>query len=699
LTALAVLEPYVGATFVALPPRDDGAETDNSLETIASHSRIRFRSVQLKNKWWRRDGGPLLGYRGDERRPVALFRTHGLLGLFGRYELFDPVEKRQIRVNKRAAQSLASDAISFVRPLPANQTNSSYLLLRFAINQVWREGVLVLLIAMLTGLLGMLHPVASRLLIDFAIPDANLELLSQIGVGLLALAVGISSLAFSQGMLSTRLRILATASLQTALFDRLLRLPQRFFSRFSSGDLANRSMMVIKISSELNDAALDAILTGLLSLLNLFLCYYYAPQLVWIALAVAFFTAVVAVGFSIPIRRLALSFERLSSAQEGLSVQLINGISKLRVSGAELRAFNYWSRRYTKQLQLRDGMQRLTNGSLLINSAIDTISLTLLFYYASQSLAHTASPIAVGATTALTMGTFLAFYSAFGTFVHGAVGVTNKIIEIMDSWAKRELIAPLFEAKLENDEQSVNPGRLKGHIVLENVKFRYHPDRPLVLNDLSMEFHPGEFAAIVGPSGSGKSTLFKLLLGFDTPESGKIYFDNQDLASLDKSAIRSQLGSVLQSARIGAGSIFDAIAAHAQVTLDQAWEAACDAGLEADLKSMPMGMHTVLDDGATTLSGGQRQRILIARALVRNPKILIFDEATSALDLRTQEIVNRSLERRRVTRIVIAHRLSTIQNAQQIFVLENGCLRQSGNYDQLIRQEGLFRRLASRQMA
>ena len=209
----------------------------------------------------------------------------------------------------------------------------------------------------------------------------------------------------------------------------------------------------------------------------------------------------------------------------------------------------------------------------------------------------------------------------------------------------------------------------------------------------------GEFIAIVGPSGHGKSTLLRLLLGFETPEVGAIYYDDQDLSRIDVVAVRQQLGVVLQQSTITASTLFENIAAGGLITLDEAWQAAEDAGLAEDIAAMPMGMHTLMSEGGRTLSGGQRQRLLIARALVRKPAILLFDEATSALDNRNQDIVTASLERLRATRVVIAHRLSTVRYADRIYVVENGRIIQQGTFAELACQDGLFAQLIAHQEA
>jgi ATP-binding cassette subfamily C protein len=262
-----------------------------------------------------------------------------------------------------------------------------------------------------------------------------------------------------------------------------------------------------------------------------------------------------------------------------------------------------------------------------------------------------------------------------------------------------ERAKPILETLPEVDEMKADPGELTGELEVSHVSFRYREDGPIVLKDVSVQVKPGEFVALVGPSGSGKSTLFRLLLGFEKLEAGAVYYNGRDLVGLDIREVRRQIGVVLQNGKLMAGDIFTNIIGSSLLTLEDARQAARMAGLEDDLKAMPMGLHTVISEGGGTLSGGQRQRLLIARALVHRPRILFFDEATSALDNRTQAIVSESLDNLQATRIVIAHRLSTIMNADRIYVLQDGRVVQQGTYDELIQAEGVFADLAKRQMA
>jgi ABC-type bacteriocin/lantibiotic exporter with double-glycine peptidase domain len=219
-----------------------------------------------------------------------------------------------------------------------------------------------------------------------------------------------------------------------------------------------------------------------------------------------------------------------------------------------------------------------------------------------------------------------------------------------------------------------------------------------VLDNVSLRIAQGEYVAIVGPSGSGKSSLFRLLLGFERPESGAVFLDGKALETLDISAVRRQLGVVLQNGRLATGSLYDNICGGVQLPLEQAWEAARLAGLDADIRNMPMGMHTVVAEGVNTLSGGQRQRIMIARAIARRPRILLFDEATSSLDNESQAIVSASLGNLNVTRIVIAHRLSTVCQADRIIVLVDGKVAQTGTFTELSNTPGVFASFAQRQL-
>jgi ATP-binding cassette subfamily C protein len=255
-----------------------------------------------------------------------------------------------------------------------------------------------------------------------------------------------------------------------------------------------------------------------------------------------------------------------------------------------------------------------------------------------------------------------------------------------------------LEMPTEIDETKTPHSLLKGNIEVNNISFRYNPEAPLILDGISLKISAGEFVAFVGPSGAGKSTILKLLLGLETPEQGSVFYDNQDISNLRLRDLRKDIGIVTQNAMLIPGTIFENIVGSAPFTMEEAWEAAEKAGLKEDIESFPMGMNTFVAEGCGTFSGGQRQRLIIARAIIKNPGILLLDEATSALDNRTQAIISRSLDQMKITRVVIAHRLSTIQNADRIYVVNKGKIVESGSFDELVKNNGLFTKLVQRQV-
>lgn len=653
------------------------------VEVLCRASHLRQRAVQLPRRWWRSDAGPLLAFRREGRGAVALLQPRP-----GRYELYDPADGTTVAVDARVAATLDPEARCFYRPLP-ERAWGAIPLLRFALRGRARDLVTMLVAAAAATLLGMFAPQATALLVDHAVPDADVRLLLQIALGLLAAAGGAALFRLAQGLATIRVETAADAATQSAVWDRLLNLPLSFFQRYSSGDLQSRVGAVGQIRSYLSGTTLRTLFSSLIGLLNLLLLFYYSPPLAGIALAVAALGVLVTVVSATVVLRQSRRIIELHGEFSGLMVQLIQGVPKLRVAAAEDRAFARWAHDYSRLLRLELRRRTVQDTVHALNLAVSALSTIALF-------AAAAALIASGG--ALTTGVFLAFNVAYGTFIGAVVTLSNTITDVMVIAILRERARPILEAAPEVDESRGDPGSLSGRIDVERVVFRYDPDSPLVLDDVSIRAEAGGFVAVVGPSGSGKSTLLRVLLGLEKPQSGGVYFDGQDLSGLDVHAVRRQLGVVLQNGRIAAGSIFENIAAATRISLDDAWEAARAVGFADEIAAMPMGLHTVISEGGSNFSGGQRQRLLLARALVHRPRVLLLDEATSALDNATQAVVSRSLERLRVTRIVVAHRLSTIRRADRIYVVDGGRVVQQGTFDALAAERGLFARLMARQM-
>ncbi|MFW9259115.1 NHLP bacteriocin export ABC transporter permease/ATPase subunit [Nostoc sp. CALU 546] len=662
------------------PPAEDLNSIKDPVAAIAQASQIRIRRVTLADGWWRQDQGAMLAYTQLER-PVALLPTDNR-----DYVIFDPVARTRTPVNESVAKTLSPLAYVLYRPLPQVALKAVDLL-RFGVKGYEKDIASILIVGLLGTILGMVAPQATAILINHAIPDSDRALLWQIGLVMFAVAFGQLAFQVAQSIITLRVESATDSILQPAIWDRLLRLSPSFFRQYTSGDLVNRVMAVREIHQKLSGATQRTLLSGIFALFNLVLMFIYSWQLAFVGVGLAIFAAVVTTVASFLLVKKSKKEQELNGAIQGLTVQLINGVAKLRVTMAEERAFAAWAKKYSQQIRLKASWQEIKDGISIFNEALPLVSSILLFGFAMLLM-----------QTRLTLGTFVAFNYALAIFIKGVIDLSNTASEIWSIVPIWERAKPIWRSQPEYDSTKVNPGQLSGRIALNRVSFRYSENGSLILNDVSLHAEPGEFVAIVGSSGSGKSTILRLLLGFETPLTGSIYYDGNDLAEMELQAVRRQLGVVLQNGKIGTGSVFDNITAGALVSLEEAWSAAQMAGFADDIKQMPMGMHTIVAEGGSNLSGGQRQRLLIARSLVSKPKIILMDEATSALDNRTQAIVTESLAKLNATRVVIAHRLSTIRNADRIYVIDAGHVVQVGNFSELITQSGLFARLVAQQL-
>jgi ATP-binding cassette subfamily C protein len=662
-----------------------GPETEESVEAIARASGVRARRVALKGKWWREQSGPLLVFREEDNRPAA-----ALPGWSGRYRLWDPVEDRTSRLDRKRATGLGSFAWIFYRPFPARKL-SVWDLLVFGLRGAAADLTTILTMGIASGLLAMLLPIAIGVTFDSIIPGADRSSLLAVSVFLAVAAVASGLFEFTRNFAVLRLEGRMDAAMQAAVWDRLLGLPVPFFRDYTAGDLATRSLAVSQIREKLTGSTLESIFSGIFSAFSFLLMFYYSWRLGLLATGLTAMVFLVPIGVGIlQVRKLRELWE-VQGRISGLVLQFVSGIAKLHVTGKELRAFTVWAREFTRQKLQATAARRLSN-SLAVFMAVFPILCSGLIFYCNSLLVEQG-------TVSLTTGAFLAFHAAFFQFLAAALGLSSAAVSVLGIVPMFERARPILEALPESRAGKGEPGQLTGNIEVSHAFFRYRPDLPLVLRDLSIHARPGEFIALVGASGCGKSTLFRLLLGFEHLDSGAIHFDGHDLAGMNPQAVRRQMGVVLQQGQLQTGSMFENIAGARLLTIDDAWEAARLAGLDEDIRAMPMGMHTVVSEGGGGLSGGQRQRLMIARAIVARPRILLFDEATSALDNQTQAIVSRSLESLDATRIVIAHRLSTIVKADRIFVLEAGRVVESGTYADLMAQGGLFTKLAQRQLS
>lgn len=465
---------------------------------------------------------------------------------------------------------------------------------------------------------------------------------------------------------------------------RVLSLPADFFKQYSAGELSSRAQYIQSLCSMLISTVLNTGLTSIFSLIYVSQIFEYAPALVVPSLLIIFTTILFSLITTFYQMKYSKKQMEIAAEESGMSYALITGVQKIKLSGAEKRAYARWSKLYAKQVELTYNPPMFLRANGAFSSIISLTGALVMYFMSVQS--------------GVSVADYYAFNTAYGMVSGAFMSLAGIATTIAQFKPILEMAKPIMDAVPEVSEGKLVIDRLSGGIELNNVSFRYNENMPLVVDNLSLKIRPGQYVAIVGATGCGKSTLMRIMLGFEKPGKGAVYYDGKDLSGIDLKSLRRKIGVVMQNGKLFQGDIFSNITISApQLSMDEAWEAAEMAGIAEDIRRMPMGMHTIISEGSGGVSGGQRQRLMIARAIAPKPKILMFDEATSALDNLTQKIVSDSLDKLKCTRIVIAHRLSTIRQCDRIIYLEKGQIVEDGTYDELIAKNGKFAELVERQ--
>lgn len=673
--------------FTPLKEKKTFFSTREKLFELCEHSLVRCRKVFLEENFDKHDVLPLLGFYKDGR-PVAILNKNG-----SGYKLVDPITLETTPLNASTIEQLSRDAYTFYQTFPEEKMKGSSIY-NFVMRSKKKEMLTIWLVGIFGGFLTLFPPFFNKVLFSNVISSGESTLLGQIIVGYIIIAVSMGLFLLTRALTMMRLMQLIDYKLEPAVWDRILNLTTRFFRQITVGNLISRVYYISQIQQLMSGTAIKVLLSGIFSLFYFVAMLYYSPFLALIGLLLVLINTTISsvcIIYKIAIERKILA---LSGLLNGIVIQIISGVSKLRISGAENRAFAYWSTPFTEYQRLTRRAQIIQNIVTTITASLPVFSSAILFTLIMTGYEES---IIGNKPVNLDIGSLIAFFAAFVPFSQSLYDVTNTLIsiaQVVPLWERSKVI---LQEKPEVFAGKTKVGKLQGDLLVDNVSFRYDPTSPLVLDKLSLFANPGEYIGIVGPSGSGKSTLVRILLGFETPESGTVSYNGQDLSNLDLREIRHQIGTVLQNGSIFSGSLYDNIVCGGGYTKKEVDEAIALSGFDEDIKNFPMGLHTVVQSGGGTFSGGQLQRLLITRALVSKPKILIFDEATSALDNKTQEFISKQLDKVEVTRIVIAHRLSTIRHADRIYVMDKGTVIQAGTFQELAKQEGLFKQFLTRQ--
>ncbi|MEV6961127.1 NHLP bacteriocin export ABC transporter permease/ATPase subunit [Streptomyces sp. NPDC051207] len=671
-SGITLAEPAHGGT---------GGDRLDPVERIAVASRVRTRAVRLDGPWWRDDVGPLVGHRALSGAPVALLWRRG------GYVAVHPSTGRETRVGEANAEEFEPRAVMFYRPLPEKRLGPAGLL-RFCMRGTRGDLTRLLVSGLVTVAIGALVPVATGKVLGEFVPRAQTDLIVQVCVAVILSSVVAAVFMLLQNLTILRLEGRVEATLQPAVWDRLLRLPTAFFTERSTGELASAAMGISAIRRLLAGVGPTVAQSVTVGAMNLGLLLWFSVPMALAAMVLLVVIAGVFLGLGLWQVRWQRRLVVLTNQLNNQAFQTLRGLPKLRVAAAENYAYAAWASQFARSRELQQRVGRIKNLTTVLGAVYLPLCTLLMFMLLAGPARGTMSAAA-----------FLTFHTSVTMLLASVTQLTGAFVSAVAALPLFEEIRPVLEATPEVRAASTRPGPLTGAIEARRLSFRYTDDGPLVLDDVSFAVRPGEFVAIVGPSGCGKSTLLRLLIGFDRPVSGSVLYDGQDLAALDQSAVRRQCGVVLQHAQPFTGSILDVIRGSEPYTPEEAMAAAEMAGLAEDVRRMPMGLHTIVS-GSGAVSGGQRQRLMIAQALIRRPRILFFDEATSALDNETQRTVIESTKALDATRIVIAHRLSTVLDADRVIVMEDGKVVQQGPPAHLLADTGgRLHELVRRQMA
>ena len=654
-------------------------DLEDRLDFLLSASGIMYREVILEEGWHKDAMGAMITRLEADGSVITV-----LPGTIGGYEYTDPRTGKKVRITGREESRIGKEAFCFYRPLPQRQLTLKDLFRYMAgVLNGW-DYVSFALAALMITLVGMLMPKLNHILMDQVVSSGSGRLLAAVMSFMLFATAGNIVMTIVKQLLLSKINIKLNLNVQAAVMMRVLSLPASFFKKYSSGELNQYLNYMNSLCNQLVETIFSTGITGVFSLVYLTQIFAYAKSLVVPSLLITISTVVISMAASVMQVSINKESMRLNAKEKGMTYALINGVEKIRLSGAENRAFVRWSNLYAQEADLIYNLPAFIKLNKVITAAISLVGTIVMYYIAVRS--------------SVTVADYYAFNAAYAYISSAFSSIASVALTAASIKPSLDSIRPLLEAEPELQENRETVTNITGQIELSHVTFRYTEDGPAILDNLDLNIKARQYVAICGRTGCGKSTLVRLLLGFEKPQKGSIFYDRKDISRLDLHSLRKLIGTVMQDSYLFSGSIFENISISAPtMTIEEAWEVAEISGLADDIRAMPMGMHTVLQEGKGGISGGQRQRLMIARALAQKPKVLIFDEATSALDNITQKQVSDALDKMRCTRIVIAHRLSTIRHCDRILVLDKGKIVEDGTYEELIALDGYFAELVSRQ--
>ena len=652
---------------------------DEKLSYALGQYEVEYHKVELNDSYVNDGHTILLIFTLVNDIPVVLFPIGSKEYYYINYRT-----GKKVRIAAKLVNGLELEAYSFYRPLPNKKVDIKEYIKYISKSIHPIDIVLLILFSLIVSGVGILLPYLTRLLTGKVVTDQLMSQFLMVSLYVIGAATGLVLVRALQSYVNIRITLRIEKAVQEATMMKLLHLPPSFFKKYNTGELTVRFTSVSSLAQSLVDGAFVTVISVIMSIVYLFQLGSFAPVLILPVVIILLVNTSYTIFIALYQKSVTAKQLTLSSKTSGVTYEMINGIQKIRLSGSEKRAFAKWANYYSKSANVKYHPPLIIRISPAIVLVISLLGNVALYFITAKNNIDAPS--------------YMAFVTSYGVLT-GAFGSLTSVVALLSTISPvYEMARPILEENVENVDGKLVLDSVQGEIKMQNVSFRYNDNSPLILDDLSLEIHNGEYIAIVGQTGCGKSTLTRLLLGFEKPLSGDIYYDEHNIKDVDLTSLRKNIGTVMQNGTLFHADILsNIIISNPSLSEEDAWAAAEVADIADDIREMPMKMKTVISEGQGGISGGQKQRIMIARAIVHKPKILIFDEATSALDNKTQKSITESISKLNCTRIIIAHRLSTIKNADRIIMLEGGKIIEEGNYQTLIDKKGRFAELVERQ--
>lgn len=591
------------------------------------------------------------------------------------YYFIDNLTNKKIKITKKNANIFEKKATLLQKSLPKQQITFLDLAIYLKKSISILEISALILITLATTILGLLTPKMIKIIFSTIVKMKNLKLLTLSGIFLITVTLSKHLFQIVKNTITQKIVTKLTLQVESAITLRVFFMPISFFKKLSASEIFTRINLCKNFFQNTVNSIMQTWLTCVFSLSYFFQIFSYSKNLVLPTALII--TSTLALCIISTIERCKFGVKRMNflAKEQNTCIELISGIEKIKLNGLEIQSFHNWKSAYDKFAQINYNPPIAIKFNTL---GLHTVKLTGILLLSSLAAIKQIQP-----------SNFFAFYIAYESISATFFNLCKTSLELAKIKPIGKIMEPIFKTIPESNQNKKNINQISGKIEICNLSFSYEKTQKLVLNNVSVTIQPNEIVAIVGATGSGKSTLMRLLIGFETPTKGTIFYNGNNINLISLQNLRKKIAIIMQNDKLFNGNIFLNIAAiKKNISLKQAWRAAKMAQLDYDISQMPMKMNTLITREGNEFSNSQVQKILIARAIAAKPKILILDETISQLEINVQKKIIKSIKQLKCTKLIVCHKISTIKCCDRILVFKNGKIVEDGTLNELIKAKG-----------